>query len=252
MKTILMEDMNWPDIKQAIEEGYTTVVVGVGSTEQHGLYLPLKTDAIIGDEIAFRVAQKLGSALLGPTIRVGCSEHHLAFSGTVSLQSSTLKAVVKDYVESLQIHGFETIVFLPSHGGNFAPVKEAIEEIEEKYAGCRILHYTDLMGYVKVQHDTAKEFGIGPYEGGAHAGEIETSMILALESDLVIKDRFTPGYLGPLGEEQVKIILEKGMPELTDIGVLGDPSKAKAEKGETYLEKMADFLAAEMKKQMDS
>jgi creatinine amidohydrolase len=77
-------------------------------------------------------------------------------------------------------------------------------------------------------------------------------MMLALEENLVARDRFTAGYLGPLGEEQVKVIIEKGMPALTDIGVLGDPSKANAEKGETYLEKMADFLAAEMKKQMES
>lgn len=53
MKTIRMEDMNWPDIKEAIEKGFTTVVIGIGSTEQHGPHLPTKTDALIGKAILF-------------------------------------------------------------------------------------------------------------------------------------------------------------------------------------------------------
>jgi len=65
MKTIRMEDMNWPDIKKAIDEGFTTVVVAVGSTEQHGPYLPTKTDTLIGDEMARRVAFKVRKGFTG-------------------------------------------------------------------------------------------------------------------------------------------------------------------------------------------
>ena len=70
MKTIRMEDMNWPDIKNALEQGFTTAVVGVGSTEQHGPHLPTKTDTLIGDLIGQRVALKLGLALQAKTICV--------------------------------------------------------------------------------------------------------------------------------------------------------------------------------------
>jgi len=68
--------------------------------------------------------------------------------------------------------------------------------------------------------------------------------MLALEPALVRRDCFAAGYVGPLGEEQVKVILEQGMTALTANGVLGDPAGAGAERGETYLEMFAEFLAA--------
>ncbi len=251
MKTIRMEDMNWPDIQKAIDEGYTTVVVGVGSTEQHGPHLPTKTDTLIGDMLALRFAMEWGNALQAKTIPVGCSEHHLAFPGTISLKSATLKAIVADYTESLAKQGFQTIVFLPSHGGNFSAVKEAIEEQQAKFSDLKIVGYTDLMGLMGCLFDISDEFGITPEEAGAHAGENETSLILALADHLVQEDRYAPGYLGSLGEEEVKIILEKGMPALSEKGVLGDPTKASAEKGAAYLEKTVNFFIGEIKKKLE-
>jgi creatinine amidohydrolase len=66
--------------------------------------------------------------------------------------------------------------------------------------------------------------------------------MLALEPGLVVRDRFAPGYLGPLGEKEVQTIFERGMPALTENGVLGDPRQASAEKGEVYLDRLASFL----------
>lgn len=245
-----MEDMNWPDIKKAMEEGYTTVTVGIGSTEQHGPHLPTKTDTLIGDLIAQGVALKLGNALQARTIPVGCSEHHLAFPGTISLQASTLKMMMGDYTDSLVKQGFKTIIYLPSHGGNFQAVKEAIEELDAKFPEVKIIGYTDLMKFVECLFEISAEFGISKDEAGAHAGENETSFILAFAGELVKQDRFAPGYLGPLGEEEIKIILEKGMPALSEKGVLGDPTKASAERGEVYLEKIVNFLVKEIKNQL--
>ncbi len=250
MRTIRMEDMNWPDIKKALKEGFTTAVVGVGSTEQHGPHLPTKTDTLIGDLIAHRVALKIGNALQAKTICVGCSEHHLAFPGTISLEASTLKAIIDDYTESLIRQGFDTIIYLPSHGGNFTTVKEAVEEQRKRFPEKKIVGYTDLMAFMDCLLDISAEFGITREEAGAHAGENETSFILAFAEDLVRKDRFSPGYLGSLGEREIKIIMEKGMPALTENGVLGDPSKASAERGEVYLEKIVAYLVEEIKKQL--
>jgi creatinine amidohydrolase len=250
MKTIKMEDMNWPDIQKAIDEGYTTVVVGVGSTEQHGPYLPTTTDTLIGDMLAFRFALVWGKALQARTIAAGCSEHHLAFPGTISLKAPTLKAIIADYTESLARHGFETIIYLPSHGGNFAAVKEAIQEQQAIFPSLNIVGYTDLMGLMDCLFAVSSEFGVTPEEAGAHAGENETSLILAFAGHLVKKDRFAPGYLGPLGEKEVKTIIQEGMPALSKTGVLGDPTKSSAEKGAVYLEKTVQFLIEEIKKQL--
>jgi len=242
MKTIRMEEMNWPDIREAIEHGFTTVVVAVGSTEQHGPHLPTMTDTRIGDAVAHAVALKLGRALQARTIPVGCSDHHLAFGGTISMKPETLRMIIRDYADSLVRDGFKKIIFLPSHGGNFPPVRQAIEEARPAYPGIDIVGYTDLMGFVGALYAASAEFGIGEDESGAHAGENETSFMMALEGGLVAAERMAPGYLGPLGDAEIAVIFEKGMPALTHNGVLGDPRRAAAEKGRRYLERLADFL----------
>lgn len=250
MKTIKMEEMNWPDIKSALQNGYTKVVVGVGSMEQHGPHLPTITDTLIGDALANRVALKLGQTLQAKTICVGCSEHHLAFPGTISIKAETLKGIMDDYTESLVHHGFRYIIYLPSHGGNFSTVAETVKHQQVKYPDCKIIAYTDLLGFIDWFYEISQEFGITKEEAGAHAGENETSVILALNRDLVQKERFQTGYLGQLGEEELKTIIDQGMPALSEDGVLGDPTKATAEKGEVYLEKMADYLTVWIKENL--
>lgn len=248
MKSVRMEEMNWPDIKEAIENGCTTAVLAIGSTEQHGPHLPLITDTLIGDALASGVAERLGNALQAPTIRAGLSEHHLTFPGTVSLRSDTLKAVISDYVESLIIHGFKTIILLPSHGGNFGTVKKSIEELQQKHPDLKIIGFTDLQGLINALGEFSGEYGISEFESGAHAGESETSIILTLAGSLVRKTRYAPGYVGPLGDKEMKIIFEKGMPALSEKGILGDPTTATAEKGDVYLEKMTDYIIGEIQK----
>ncbi len=250
MEEIRLANMNWRDIEEAIENGFLTVVMAIGSTEQHGPHLPLKTDTLIGDAIAYGVAKKLGNALQAPTIQVGCSEHHLSFPGTLSIQPATLKSLLRDLVDSLAKHGFKRIVLLPSHGGNFATVGETVEELRKKYTELKIIGYTDLKGFVDALLSISEEFGVTKEEAGAHAGENETSFILFLEENLVKKGRFSKGYLGPLGDEEIKIILEKGMPALSKNGVLGDPSKANPEKGRAYLERMVNLISAKIKEEL--
>ena len=250
MKTIKMEEMNWPDIKSALQNGYTKVVVGVGSMEQHGPHLPTITDTLIGDALANRVALNLGQTLQAKTICVGCSEHHLAFPGTISIKADTLKGIMDDYTESLVQHGFRHIIYLPSHGGNFSTVAETVKQQQLKYPDRKIIAYTDLLGFIDWFYEISQEFGITKEEAGAHAGENETSLILALNRDLVQTGRFQTGYLGPLGKEELKTIVDKGMPALSENGVLGDPTKATAEKGEVYLEKMADHLTVWIKENL--
>jgi creatinine amidohydrolase len=245
-----MEDMSSREIGEAIARGYTTAIFAIGSTEQHGPHLPTKTDTLIGDALAFRFAQKFENTLQAPTIRPGCSKHHLAFPGTISIRFSTLKAIVHDYVDSLKKSGFRTIILLPSHGGNFTTVEESIDELKPKHPDLKIAGYTDLSGFMVALAKFSREYGVTPEEAGAHAGESETSFMLALTENLVEKDHYIPGYLGPLGEKEIEIILEEGMPALTKSGILGDPSKATAEKGMDYLEKTVDFLIGEIKKQL--
>ena len=146
MTALHLDRMTWAEVKAEIQKGRDTVVVPFGSTEQHGRHLPLGTDAVLGDEIGWGLAGRL-NAFLAPTVRFGCSEHHLAFNGTISLGAETFGRIVTDVVASLSIHGFRRIVLLPTHGGNFKPLAEAVAKIEP--AGeVRIYAFTDLMGLV--------------------------------------------------------------------------------------------------------
>jgi len=248
VKSIRMAEMTSPDIKSAIEQGYTTVVVAVGSTEQHGPHLPTMTDTRIGDELAHRVAMKLGHTFQAITITVGCSKHHLSFPGTISLRDETLRMIILDYIESLIRSGFNRIVFLPMHGGNFPIVQATLKEAQIAHQGIEIIGVTDVTKLLVCMNAASAEFGINANESGAHAGESETSIMMALEKNLVIKDRFAPGYVGLTGEKELKIIFEQGMPALTKNGVLGDPRKASADKGEVYLDRLTEFLIQEIKK----
>ena len=111
--TILLEEMTWPEVGDAVASGRTTVVVAVGAVEQHGPHLPLLVDAARGDRLAVEVARRMNGALVGPTIRVGCSEHHMGFPGTLTIRTSTLEAICMDYVVSLDRHGFDRVCFVP-------------------------------------------------------------------------------------------------------------------------------------------
>jgi creatinine amidohydrolase len=79
-----LDRMTWPEVGAEQERGRDTVVVAFGATEQHGPHMPLATDALLGDHLARMVAERL-DAFVAPTVRIGCSEHHLAFPGTLSV-----------------------------------------------------------------------------------------------------------------------------------------------------------------------
>ena len=252
MKTIRMEEMNWVDIGDAIKSGFTTVVIGIGSTEQHGPHLPTHTDTIIGDILANKIALKLGNALQAQTIRVGCSDHHLSFPGTISLKKDTLKAIIFDYVRSLSKHGFQNMILIPSHGGNVKAIQEAVKELQSDYQDINIIGYTDILKFIMYEWQIANEFGITNEEAGAHAGEVETSQVLAIAENQVRKERFKPGYMGALSPEIEKLMNEKGISALSEIGIIGDPTHADIEKGKIYIEKLAENLTKDIKEILNS
>ncbi|MFW9880049.1 MAG: creatininase family protein, partial [Candidatus Thorarchaeota archaeon] len=152
-----------------------------------------------------------------------------------------------DYVRSLSNHGFHTIVFLSSHGGNITAIKEVIEEIQPKYQDINIIGHTNLLKFIMYEWQIANEFGISNAEAGAHAGEVETSQVLALVENQVKKERFKPGYMGSLGPKTEKLLYEKGISALSEVGIVGDPTRADMERGKVYIEKLAEILTRDIK-----
>ena len=236
-----MTRMTSPEVEDALEQGSRTAIVVLGAQEQHGDHLPLATDSLWGEYLAGLLAARLGNALIAPVVPVGFSPEHMRFAGTISLRPETLTAILEDYVTSLERHGFRRIVVLPSHGGNFAPLAEALPLLRLRHPTVRIVAYTDLIGLVNAAADVAASVDVTPDEAGAHAGEWETSMILAIEPSCVHLERGEAGYLGPL-EPVFEQINRDGMETVTPNGVLGDPAKATAEHGQAYLERVTNLL----------
>jgi creatinine amidohydrolase len=242
MAMIDIANMTSPEIGEALKNGFDTAVFAVGSNEQHGPVLAVSTDTVLGDVLALRVAEKLGDALKFPTINVGCSEHHMMFPGTVTLRKETLHLVLKDYVGSLARHGFKRIIVLPSHGGNFGPIDEVVEELRLENPGVRIIAYTDLLNFVEHLTETSEKYGITPEDSGAHAGESEVSMMLYANPEGVRPENIAKGkgYVGVFDEAATQRIFAEGIAGLSPIGVLGDPALASVEHGEAYFEAVAE------------
>jgi creatinine amidohydrolase len=247
MDEIRMERLTSPEIGRALASGFDTAVVAAGAVEQHGPHLPLFMDAEHGDRLGLEVAGRLGHALVAPTIRVGCSEHHMAFSGTVTLSRDTFLAICADYCDSLARHGFRRICFVPSHGGNFKPLQEGLDALNEAAgAACSVEAYTDLMEVIDVWRDVVeREAGLGARVGG-HADIAETSVMLALHRDLVRQDLAVAGYLpgADSGDraELVGRIIAEGFDTVTPTGILGDARGATAELGEALIAALADVV----------
>ncbi|CAA9546126.1 MAG: Creatinine amidohydrolase [uncultured Thermomicrobiales bacterium] len=246
-----LEELTWPEVREALAAGYTTVVVAAGSIEQHGPHLSLLTDTLIGDGLAAAVVARLDGALQGPTIAFGCSEHHMSFPGTITLGEETFKATVKDVARSLGRHGFRTIYFVPSHGGNFAPLRTAIDEIGGRAGEARVIAYTELRPFLEVMYASQEPWGVTPAVAGAHAGNTETALVLALRPDLARPERAEAGFVGDFDERAQATIFRDGLDALSPNGILGDARGADASRGRACLDALAAHLAGWLPQQIE-
>jgi creatinine amidohydrolase len=117
----------WAEVEGYLETS-TTVIMPIGSTEQHGPNGLIGTDAVTSEEIAYVVGDQTNT-MVAPTISVGMAQHHMAFTGSMTLRPSTMIAVIGDYVNSLAHHGFDKFFFINGHGGNSATIEAAFQEI---------------------------------------------------------------------------------------------------------------------------
>jgi creatinine amidohydrolase len=245
-KTVWLDRMTSPQVRDAIKEGCTTVLLAVGSTEQHGPHLPLGTDSLIGDRLMERVAERLGNTLVAPTIRVGASEHHMAFAGSMTLREEVLEDVIVDYCRSLARHGFSTIIVIPTHGGNKETVMRAGERLLRESISARVIAHSDEAAYVTAMVEVGAKYGCTPGEVGSHAGHLETSLILADYPELVDMEKAARGKVD-LGYDGDDRLHELGMHNLSPIGILGDATGSSVEAGTDYIECLVSAIAGQIR-----
>jgi len=244
-REVWLERLTWPEVESALTAGRRTAIIACGAIEQHGPHLPLLVDAAHGDRLAEEVARRLGDALVAPTIRVGVSEHHLAFPGTVSLKEETFGSVCRDYCTSLSAHGFRTLIFLPSHGGNFRPLAAMLPDLRAA-AGpeCMVRAYTDLLAVVGVWQRVVEDVcGLGSRVGG-HADIAESSVLMAIHPELAHAERAEAGFAPELAEDVIARIIAQGFRTVTPNGILGDARGMTREIGERCIAELVDELVA--------
>ena len=257
-------DLCVPDIQEYLKEK-DLILIPIGATEQHGLHLPLVTDAAQGLEVARRAAAK-AHVLYTPVLWYGYSPHHLGKvgegTGTITLRASTLHMLLYDIARSLIHSGFRRLVFVNNQGSNQKVLDPIMRKI--RYDTGALVCYTKL--YAERYIGIIKGVMENPPEEtpGWHSSELETSQILAYNEKLVRMDRAKkelthgPKWLPSAfhktdgapdvqfeGFEYFYFPMEHR--DFSDTGTIGNPLRGTKEKGEKTLELYADHLAKALK-----
>lgn len=241
--------MTWSEVAEALKKT-NIVIIPIGSTEQHGLHLPLGVDTFIPIRIAEDVAKRADVVIAPPFWYADCP-HHMGFPGTITLRSETLIEFTYDVCKSLIQHGFKEILLLNGHTiANNPDLLIAIERIQEE-TGANV-YLIDLLDIAISVISKTRESELG---GLYHAAELETSQMLAIKPDLVymekakkvipksfsrfiVRDGVVPGD---------KVWFKTTMKEwkrLTEVGSMGDPTLASKEKGEKVIKAIVDNIVA--------
>jgi creatinine amidohydrolase len=249
MSYIAMTDLTWPEA-EALRGQRVLGLLPTGSLEQHGPQLPLATDSLIAAELGRRVAHAFAEpVVVAPVIPGGLSTHHLGFPGSLTLPEDVFGGAITAFVEAFERMEIREVVIFSAHGGNFAFLKRFASERAERRTETRVIAYADLDGYLGAMFDGARRGGVEPPTTDVHAGAVETSQGLVLFPGLVRPYAEVVGYTA--GEEGwLERMQAEGMRAVSANGVLGDPSRARAEAGEPIFEAIAAelvrWIAAEL------
>ena len=234
-RSVWIDDLTWPELRDAIAGGKRTAIIFVGSSEQNGPHMAIGKHNFIARYCAERIAGELGDALVYPVIPfaitgdAAAKTAHMRFPGSVTLPPDVFSGLVRAVTQSALGAGFKLVALMGDHGGGqeeMARVAQALDA-QSKKSGARALHVGDLYGKADTQFDEllAKR-GIPSKE--LHAGIPDTSAILFLGADAWIR------------KDQIAAANEGN-------GVQGSPALATAELGKLYLDMKVDNAVNQIK-----
>lgn len=235
-------ELTSPEVRKRIQR-VNVALLPIGSIEQHGPHLPLDTDAFDADYLTRRVAEACSDPkpLVLPLISFGVSYHHDDFKGTLSVSNDALSRFVYEIGMNAARNGIKKLVIINAHGGNGPALNYAAQMINRD-AGIFVCVDTgetsdvDINRFIETPNDV-------------HAGEIETSTALAVRPHQVRMDhtarsvpKFSSRYLNFTSKRAVTWYGHTH--KISSNGVLGDPTRASAEKGQRIWEIMIAHLVA--------
>lgn len=215
-----LADLTWVELSGR----RVTLLVPLGSTEQHGPHLPLDTDTRIATAVAAGAAQRCPDVVAAPALAYGASGEHAGFAGTLSLGTEALATALVELGRSAG-REFGAVVLVNGHGGNADAVTAATRQLGTE--GRRVDAWWPRA------------------DGDAHAGHTETSLLLAICPEAVRLDRLEAGNTEPISTLAGRL-RQHGLAGVSPNGVLGDPRAASAAHGRALLAAMVDDLVASL------
>ncbi len=231
---MILENITMEDFKRHLKKT-KTVIFPFGTVEEHGKHLPLNTDTLIVYEILKRLIKKR-KVFLAPPVYYGVCTSTNQHPGTISISAETLRRLTYDLVKDAYNKGLRNFILISGHGGglHMYAIKEVAEVLIEELKGAKIA----VISPYDVLRKELSELAETPND--SHAGEIETSLVLALAPELV-KGRSKEEY-----PKMPKPFVVKNKLRYWRGGVWGDPGKASREKGEEairlIIQKVVDVI----------
>ena len=237
--TVLLEELTWAEVRDLLQGGTTTVIIGTAGTEQKGPHMVDGEHKFVMEYAADKIARALGKTLVAPVITYvpeGSWENpagHMGKPGTITLPEDRFVELLVNAGRSLKAGGFKTILFLGESGGNRNGMRIAADKLNElwKGSGARAFWVDDY--YTKSHADQNKyvteKLGVPADKIGGHANILDTSEMMFVNPKHVRQDKFAPGG----GYE--------------NSGVSGDPSKSTPELGKVFLQIKIDNALAQIK-----
>jgi creatinine amidohydrolase len=235
---------SWPEVEAYLAKS-KTILIPIGSTEQHGPNGLIGTDALCAELIGRRAGEETG-IMVAPVFNVGQAQHHMAFPGSMTLRPSTMIAAMVDWANSLSHHGFERFYWLNGHGGNIATINAAFSEIWHAYSlaqsnraapVCKLRNWWELPGVMEI---CKQLFPVGE---GHHATPSEVSVTYYFFPEAQKRVAMEP-KIAPLGTIRDAADYRRSFPD----GRIGsDPSQASPEAGEKIVAAAVKSLSAELR-----
>ena len=246
--TKIWAEMTWTDFTEA-DMASAIAVLPVAAIEQHGPHLPVGVDTFIMEGYLRAVAARLPAdlpALLLPLQAVGKSNEHIAFPGTLTFSAETVIRAWREIGESVYRAGVRKLVIVNSHGGNIPPLDIVARELRVRLGMLVVVASWSRFGYPAGLYDP------GESVHGIHAGEAETSLMMAFRPELVRRDEirdFVPNSVAIAAEfDRLRVTQPIGFgwmaQDNSESGAMGNAAAATAEKGRATADNGAEaFLA---------
>lgn len=237
-RSVFIEELTSPEVRQAIASGYDKAIYYAGSTEQNGPHMVLGKHNYVARYVAERIAKTLGNTLVypimpfAPTGDLAPPSGHMRFAGSVSVSASTYAALAREVAHSAKAAGFRYIFIMGDHGGGQDALQAVAAELDAPSAasGVRVFYVGDL--YFETDKQIAAELAAMGVTGELHAGIQDSAELMAIDT----------------GKRWVRRDQLAGASKAD--GVSGDPAKASVALGKRFVRIKVDKALAQMRRQL--